>query len=412
MLYLNNCVDSLLDDYPSDEMFIFRLLKGTAHNIMHRVRQKIPEASFDHLDDRNHDLAFQFPQCIGIEHIDDDQSRPQSDPLPNFPQGSSSCNTGDIMENIMEYDSLKQMTEAEDPATALCHANSVSESLFMTKPLPFERCNQQNTSSDSILRCHDPSFMVQHSPQVDSVHCATLKRNLPLDKPLIWFAKDGQTKRLKTSSGSGGLLTPSELHRSDVSVQQPAITNQQFIGHRRAANSPTNPYLSFSIIDDAAMRNLKTLISSIRSSDTFDIECNIQDLPAVCKTIRRDEKRQQLRTIKYRMLLCRFAGCHDQLLKDIPRRREKPDYVSQRPGMRSADSEAKDLMTIETYPYTGKDYAEKDICQWRDDFRSERRAIGNYIQHAKFWKRAVEKFGLGILILIPSIGKSSRKNDL
>lgn len=132
------------------------------------------------------------------------------------------------------------------------------------------------------------------------------------------------------------------------------------------------------------------------------MNCNIQDLPTIFQALDHIEVVHQSQALRRGLLLCRFANFRDQLFDHIRIRRDTQDPKKKQTGVRSVESEVKDSMMREIYPYTAEYEGIRSMSEWRKDYESERKQIDNRMQAAKFWKEAVQRFQIGVLILVSS----------
>ncbi|ETI24394.1 hypothetical protein G647_03763 [Cladophialophora carrionii CBS 160.54] len=104
-----------------------------------------------------------------------------------------------------------------------------------------------------------------------------------------------------------------------------------------------------------------------------------------------------------RMLLFRLSQHHYELFEVVGKEREASPTTSRIQRQGRSGSEVLDILTQELYPLIANQESNKslDVKAWRAKYLAKRRSVSNRLHAAKNWRKGVDRFGLGILVLFP-----------
>ncbi|KAK5263512.1 hypothetical protein LTR96_011096 [Exophiala xenobiotica] len=148
----------------------------------------------------------------------------------------------------------------------------------------------------------------------------------------------------------------------------------------------------------------------IRSPNEWSLGRGVATIADVFKVLDRLEAIQQSCAFWRRIFLYRLAEHRDRLLERAQERRNLDTRVLRPRGSGKVETEVIDDLIEKIYPHTVTQRRDLSIEQWRDRHMPERKKISNRLHVARNWKRAAQRFHLGIFLLIPCGGQSRVQN--
>ncbi|OCT52358.1 hypothetical protein CLCR_10036 [Cladophialophora carrionii] len=159
-----------------------------------------------------------------------------------------------------------------------------------------------------------------------------------------------------------------------------------------------------SITGPGARVRLIEFISSMREAPfSPGIRCGPTSLPEVFHMLDTLELVRHAQVLWRRMLLFRLSQHHYELFEVVGKEREASPTTSRIQRQGRPRSEVLDILMQESYPLIANHESNKslDVTAWRARHKAKRKSVSNRLHAAKNWRKAVDRFKLGILALFP-----------
>lgn len=164
--------------------------------------------------------------------------------------------------------------------------------------------------------------------------------------------------------------------------------------------------LGFKICSTDFVNNLRSLLFALHTPSSAEVNLKSDDIIYVSQAIDRLERGHQMTIIRRRILLWRFAVLRENIRQQVIQRRASELTHIRPTGVGSIDNEVVDILFMQLHPADAELQPRGSISLWRHNHRSKRKDIHNRRDAAKNWQQAVLRYGLGILVLLPSDGKT------
>ena len=181
---------------------------------------------------------------------------------------------------------------------------------------------------------------------------------------------------------------------------------------KKVSQKRLQPNLYSSMGSSREVLQLKAMIRSIDSTTRLEMRVHAVTGRDIFRALDGLDTFQQNCNLWRRMLLYRLAEHRDNLVQNIKnKQQEHPTTLDERRGGKF-ESNIKDTLAQEIYPNIIPPEDHTNIVEWRRTYGSQRKSVSNRLYAARNWKRAVERFQLGILALMPFGDRSDCQNYL
>lgn len=177
--------------------------------------------------------------------------------------------------------------------------------------------------------------------------------------------------------------------------------NQTAAESESLAPTASHSALYRSIASPDALVQLAQIIPSIGETQISKIQCSCIGPAEVLTLLDGLDLVQHTCALWRRMLLYRFSELWSKILEIVQEQREACGMESRVRRLGKPESEAKDILTRKLFPHVATPDNNACIRTWRTKYQRQRKSVANRLDAARNWKRAVDRFGLGVLTMIP-----------
>ena len=165
------------------------------------------------------------------------------------------------------------------------------------------------------------------------------------------------------------------------------------------------------VASPGSISQVRTIIETFRGSDlSMHLMCSNAAMKETFQALDKLDGIQQNCAFMRRLLLVRFAKYRDVVQENFETHKETS---SRRLPSEPADrlsTQILDRLVLKVCPSSADHHKYKNLREWREKYVDERTKIQNRLYLSRNWVKAVCRFGLGVLALIPIGGKVELQN--